>query len=119
MDTMTLGSYTFWRNPNRFTIPKQERHTAVVQTYANIAFFSWGLFYGQTVVLEWDILAESAFDSLQGLLEDDIEIEWDPQTGTTYDVEVIRLDGIYVESALEDAPYRRDVKLELLIKGTA
>lgn len=119
MQKMTLGSYTFWRNPKQSPIPRQLRHTASVKTYGGTAFFSWGLFYGQTVLLEWDWMTSDAFDSFQSLLEDDEEKIWNPQIGTNYDVEILKLDGIYMEDALTDANWRKNVKLSLLIKGTA
>jgi len=119
MQKMTLGSYTFWRNPDQFSIPKQVRHSAVVKTYGGTAFFSWGLFYGQSVLLEWEWMDSSAFASLQSLLEDDEEKVWVPQTGTSYDVEILKLDGVYSENSQTDAPWRKSVKLSMLVKGTA
>jgi hypothetical protein len=118
MTKMTLGAYTFWRNPTRFTIPKQYKSYATVDTYSAVQFFSWGMFTaGQEILLEWEWMDSSAFASLQDLLDDDTQKTWDPKTGTTYTVEVLSLDGRYVESALIDADWRQDVKLKLLIRS--
>lgn len=118
MIKMTLGSYTFWRNPTQFTIPRKIRSVAVVQTYEAAAFFTWGLFTsGQRCILEWKAVTSSMWDSLQTLLEADDQIIWDPQTGATYNIQIMRLDGEYWESALTDAEYRRDIQLELLIRS--
>lgn len=118
MEAMLLGGYTFWRNPVLFDDPKEYRSTSSVSTYSSYAFFSYGTFLGgQEVVLEWDWMTESMFDTLQTLLEQDTAHEWNPQTGTLYIVEILKLEGKYVESALEDAPWRRSVKLTLLVKS--
>ena len=122
MNKMTLsgesGQCTVWRNPNKFTIPNKTKFSSSIETYGGIAYFSWGMFTaGQKIKLEWDWYDSASFDSLQTLLEDDEQKVWDPQTGTTYTVEMIKLDGKYLESALLDAPWRRDVVLELLIRS--
>ena len=43
MSQMVLGSYTFEKNPTSVSdLMTEQRHTAAVQTYSSIAFFSWG-----------------------------------------------------------------------------
>jgi hypothetical protein len=118
MQTMTLGGYTFWRNPEQFDEPRLKRFTAEVPTYGGSAFFSWGTFLaGQVIILEWSWMDETMWDQLQTLLEADTQIVWDPQTGSTYNVEITKLEGAYVESALVDASWRQKVKVELLIRS--
>ena len=118
MDAMTLGSYTFWRNPDQFTIPRQQKYASVIPTYGGVAYFSWGLFLaGQKVLLEWDVMTKAMWDELQTILENDTGVVWDPQTGTAYNVEVLQLEGKYVFKSLLDGAYRREVKLTLLIKS--
>ena len=118
MQKMTLGGYTFWRNPDQFDIPRERRYTAQVDTYAGSAFFSWGTFIeGQTIVLSWEWMDETMWDQLQTLLEGDAQIVWDPKDGNTYNVQMTRLDGAYVENALLDAPWRKSVKVELSIRS--
>jgi hypothetical protein len=118
MNKMTLGGYTVWNNPEKFTIPKKYRNTASKSTYSGVMFFSYGLFTdGQEVVLEWDWCPIATFDALQILLEQDTAHNWNPQTGTSYVVQILKLDGKYVLNSLLDAPWRRDVKLTLLIRS--
>ena len=82
---------------------------SIVKTYSGAAYFSWGtLQEGQEILIEWGWMKEAQWDQLQTLLEADTQIVWDPQTGTTYNVEVTRLEGIYFESSLIDAAYRKD-----------
>lgn len=118
MQKMTLGGYTFWRNPNQFDIPRQRKFAAEVQTYESSAYFSWGTYLtGQKIALEWEWMDETMWDQLQTLLENDTQVVWNPRDGNTYNVEIMRLDGAYVESALLDAAWRNEVKLELLIRS--
>ena len=118
MEKMTLGAYTFWRNPVSFDVPRKVKYSANVKTFEGDAYYSWGTeLAGQKIVLEWDWMTDTAFDEFQTLLEDDETKVWDPQTGSTYNVEILKLDGAYVESSLLDAPWRKSVKLELLIRS--
>jgi hypothetical protein len=122
MNKMTLsgesGQCTVWRNPNSFTLPKKDKYASNINTYGGTAYFSWGTFTaGQKIKLEWDWYDSTSFDTLQTLLENDEQIVWDPQTGITYNVEMMKLNGKYVESSLVDAPWRRSVVLELLIQS--
>ena len=118
MQAMTLGGYTFWRNPEQFDEPRLRKFASEVQTYGGVAYFSWGTFLaGQKCVLQWSWMNETMWDQLQTLLEDDTQKVWNPQDGNTYNVEIMRLDGAYVKSALLDASWRQDVQLELLIRS--
>jgi hypothetical protein len=112
------GQCTVWRNPNNFTVPNKEKYSANIQTYGGTAYFSWGTFIaGQKIKLEWDWYDSTSFDTLQTMLEDDEQKVWNPQTGSTYNVEIKKLSGKYLESALLDAPWRRNVILELVIQS--
>lgn len=116
MNKMTLGGYTFARNPNKSTEPKQYRSTSVVPTYGGAAFFSWGMFIeGLEVTLEWDYMTEAMFEQLQSLLDDDESKVWDPQTGSTYNVQMLTLEGEYLTTSLLDAEWRQNVKLTMVI----
>jgi hypothetical protein len=118
MQKMSLGSYTFDRNPVQFDVPKKIKYSANVSTYSGESYFSWGTgIAGQRITLEWDWMTSTAFDQFQSILEEDAQKVWDPKSGSTYNVEVLSLDGKYVESSLLDAPWRRDVKLSLLIRS--
>lgn len=116
MDKMVLGAYTFSWNPEKCTVPHETKSSSVVETYGGAVYFSWGtLIVGQKINIEWDWLQEAQWDELQTLLEADAEIVWDPQTGSTYNVEVADLRGDYQDKSLIDAAYRRNVVLTLII----
>jgi hypothetical protein len=118
MNAMTLGGYTFWRNPTQFDIPKDYRSSDTANTYSGVMFFSWGIFTdGQEITLEWDWMTDTMFNTLQTLLEQDTAHNWNSQLGTSYVVQILKLEGKYLESALSDAPWRRNVKLTLLIRS--
>ena len=118
MEKMTLGGYQFWRNPTSFTEPRDYRSSATADTYSGVMFFSWGIFTdGQEIVLEWDWMTSTMFAVLQTLLEQDTAHNWNSQLGTSYVVQILSLEGKYIESALSDAPWRQKVKLTLLIRS--
>ena len=120
MQAMTLGGYTFDRNPTQFDIPKDYRSTSFVDTYTGVSFFSFGIFSaGQEVTLEWDWMSNAMFIIFQTLLEADEAVTWYSRAGSTYITEILSLNGKYLESALSDAPWRKDAKLDLLIKSIA
>jgi hypothetical protein len=120
MAKMVLGSYTFEWNPEQYTIPEKQRSYSVVPTYVTAAFFSWGVSrIGKEIVLEWDMMKEAQWDSIQTILEADTEVLWYPEggAGASYTVEVVKLQGEYVEKSISDAPYRRRVQLTLILKS--
>ena len=124
---MSLGSYVFAVNPADLTgMFTKERSSAHVKTYASVGFFSWGVsIVGKVITLEWEYMPRSMFDSLQTLLETDSMLILNPdlESGKTYYVEIVRLDGKYYQTQGNvidgtDA-YRKDVRLELLIMSEA
>jgi len=118
MQKMILGAYTFDRNPSQFDIPKKVKYSSNVVTYEGDAYFSWGTgIAGTHAILEWEWMTAAAFAEFQSLLEDDSSKVWNTQLGTSYNVEIISLDGTYLEDSLSDAPWRKGVKLDLLIRS--
>jgi len=116
MDKMILGGYTFTWNPEKCTVPRKTKSSSTVETYSGAVYFSWGtLIAGQMISLEWDWLDEAQWDEFQTLLEADAEVVWNPRTGTTYNVEISKLQGTYQAKSLTDAAYRRNVVLSLII----
>ena len=116
MEKMVLGGYTFEWNLTESTIPLEQKAYSAVELYSGEAYFSWGTqIAGKQIALEWDWMKEDEFTQLVQLVRNDAQIVWNPQTGSTYNVEAVRLDGKYFTSSLLDANYRKDVKLELLI----
>jgi hypothetical protein len=117
MGKMRLGTYDFDWDPVQYTIPVEGKSFSVVQTYDSVAFFSWGTkIIGKEIVMEWDMVTESQFNSLQTILEADEEVEWSPISGEqSFMVNVCALDGRYIEKSIHNAPYRTDAKLTVVI----
>ena len=116
MDNMTLGGYLFDWNPDQFGILKEEKYTGVVLTYGSIGYFSFGTsIVGKQILLEWNWMKQSQFDTLNGLYLSDESKIWIPGDGYIYTVEILKLDGMYFEVSGLDAPYRKEVKMLLLI----
>jgi hypothetical protein len=116
MAKMTLGGYTYLWNPDKSTEPREIRFNSLVHTYGGAAFFSWGTsIIGLPVVHEWNYMDETMFQQLQTFLEDDEIKVWNPQTGTNYNVQIVALSGDYLTTSLYDAPWRENVKLEMVI----
>lgn len=124
---MSLGSYTFAVNPADLTgMFTKERDSAHVKTYASVAFFSWGVsIIGKVITLEWEYMPRTMFDSLQGLVEADDTLIFNPdlESSKTYNVEIVSLNGKYYQTQGNtidtEVAYRKDVKLELLIMSEA
>lgn len=115
---MTLNNYVFEMNPSEMTVIQPARTISFVQTYDSIAVFSWGVsIVGKAIGLKWDWLSVSQFDQLQSILEGDEQVSFFPEidSGTTYMVEVLGLDGKYHMSQGGSGNYRTEVFLKLLI----
>ena len=117
MSNMVLGSVTFSRDPAKMTVIKAERVVAVVETYSGIEFFTWGTFLaGKKLELYFPGMVSTEFDAIQALIEADAQVVFNPQTGSTYNVEIVGLDGDYHMSKLSsDDVYRKEVTVHLLI----
>lgn len=123
---MTLGSYTFERNPSIYSQPQlvaPVRRVAAVETYDSIAVFSWGASVtGSTINLDWAYLPDSQYQSLLALLVAGTAVVFDPMDGSdkTYNVEVMKCTGKYhyrlLGTGAEDV-WRSQIKVELLILG--
>jgi len=114
---MTLGAYTFAINPNEpVPIITGERRTGDIKTLGGVAFFSWGVFIpGQKIPLPWSFMSTAQFDSLLAIRDADAQVVWDPENGSTYNVEVLSLNGEYHLDAGAGAAYRKNVEMILLI----
>jgi len=117
---MRLGSYRFpaeWQ-PESFTIPKADRYCASVKTYESAAVFSWGPdIIGKTILVEWDFVPVAVWDELVAMEGADAAVTWDPEKPilNAYLVEIMALEGKFFEVVNADGPYRRQVKLTLII----
>jgi hypothetical protein len=113
---MSLGAYTFALNPTGFTMPVKKRAVSAVETVAGVEVFSWGTFIeGTPLVLEWGKMSPAQFNQFNSLLEADAQVVFNPQTGTSYNIELVSLAGEYHLDQTANAPWRKNVRLELLI----
>lgn len=120
MANMVLGTYTFANNPIGFPIPQKKRAATSVETIGGVEFFSWGVFVaGRKVDLSWQWMSPGQFSSLAQILEADAQVVWNPQTGTSYNVQVLDLDGEFHGDLSSSAHYRKNVRLTLLIMGVS
>ena len=120
--TMSLGSYTFEKDPQYCTPPQKARRCNDIETFGGVSFFSWGLFpAGQEIIMKWPACSTDQYNSFRNLLYDDVQIEWDPDLGDssagspTYYVQIKSLDGDYHMSKKADAAHRKDVELKMII----
>jgi hypothetical protein len=117
---MKLGTYTFTDNPEEFIDIIAQKHSASVDTYTTVAYFSWGMLIdGKEIILEWDYMSKAQFDALDTLYQADTATVFDPQDGkgNTYNVEITNLEGQYFVSpeVTGARDYRKNVKMSLLI----
>jgi len=113
---MTLGVNTFTLNPEDCTVPKPERSATAIKTLGGVAFFSWGTFTaGQRVLLTWEYCPLAMFDQFQVQVVADEALVWAPGTGTSYNVEIMSLNGGFFIDQTGSAQFRKAVRLELLI----
>jgi len=94
---MSLGNYTFSRNPNKVSnLLTPVRTTADVQTYGGVAFFSWGaMLTGKKITLDWTLCETAQYDAMETIYLADTPVFWTPQDGggKKYSVEVLDYDG--------------------------
>jgi lipase chaperone LimK len=115
---MSLGGYTFEKNPSEMTVIKSGKIIASVLTYSSVAVFSWGtLIAGKTLDLRWKGMSLTMFEQLQTLYEADASVAFFPDidSGTTYTVEIMKFNGDYHLSQSDAADYRVNVEMDLLI----
>lgn len=115
---MSLGGYTFERNPSDMTVIKNGKIISSVLTYSSVAVFSWGTYIiGKTLDLRWKGMSLTQFNQLQALYEADVSVVFFPDidSGTTYTVEIMKFTGDYHLSQSDAADYRVNVEMDLLI----
>lgn len=115
--SMQLGAYTFTQNPcEPMPVITEERRAKPTKTLGGVAFFSWGAFIeGQQVLLNWTSMPTAQYTQLLSLLNADAGLVWDPENGSTYNVEILSLIGDYHLDTSAGAAYRKNVKMILLI----
>jgi len=114
MANISIGGVTPADNPTSMTLVRPDKKNAVVETYSSVAYFSWGAsIVGKIIELVWDFMSTSNFTSLDALFTADAVVVFNPQTGTTYNVNILSLDGEYFLGVQDDL--RKNVKMQLLI----
>ena len=116
---MILGALTLAWDPDKWTIPDPKQVIAEKDTYSsNVIFFYGEKIVGKRIDLEWDWMSQAQFDALDVLYQADLPVAWDLQEPTdprTFTVEIEKMDGALFDVALWDQPYRKDVKVSLII----
>ena len=115
---MSLGSYTFYRNPETCTYPQKRKMASVLETLGGAAYFSWGcVLPGQIIELNWPGMETTMFDELMTLFEADEQVVFNPDVGldTTYNVEIMSFLGNFLAPYLGAAGYKKDITMELVI----
>jgi hypothetical protein len=120
---MILGGYTMPWAPDKFGIPRAFKDNAVQKIMAGAGYISWGpILPGVVVRLEWEWMSSGQFESLYALYVADAPVVWSLEGGapaTAYNVQILTFDGKFFDVAAYDAPWRKDVKMELLIRSVA
>jgi len=118
---MTLGGYTFTQNPcEPLPVITEERRAQAEKTLGGAEFFSWGSFIaGVELELYWTSMPTGQYGDLLTLLKADAKVVWNPENGSTYNVQILSLNGQYHLSAAAAATWRKQVKLKLVIISQA
>jgi hypothetical protein len=99
------------------TLIRADRISAAVQTYTSVAFYSWGArLIGKVVTLSWNAMTSTQFNALDAIFQADATVVFNPTDivggSTTYNVEIVSLNGEYLAGVLE---LRINCTMELLI----
>jgi hypothetical protein len=115
---MELGTVVFEYNPSELSdIIVKEKHSASVDTYDSVAYFSWGTrLVGREITIKWDAMTPSQFDALQELYEADVPVPFRIKNDTcdTATVEITKLTGTYMVSMTGEDVWRKGVSMSLL-----
>jgi hypothetical protein len=118
---MILGGYTMPWAPDKFGMPRAVKDNAVQKIMGGAGYISWGpILPGVVVDLEWEWMSEAQFEALYVLYVADAAVVWALAGGapaTDYNVQILTFEGKLFEVAAYDASWRKDVKMELLIRS--
>lgn len=115
---MILGGYTFPWKPDEFGIPHPDLYKSLVRTWKTAVYFSWGEeILGKQIPLSWVFMPAAQFDAIDAMYQAGAQVVWDPEVVGVgpFNVEIVEFDGELFETAHYEQPYRRDVKMTLLI----
>jgi hypothetical protein len=114
---MILGGYTFNLNPHRMsnTLDPEVISNSEL-TWEGVHYFSWpATVVGKRVKLIWDLMTVEQYIALQALWVADLSIVYNPDNGSTYNVMIMGLKGVYFLNTDNTNALRKDCELELLI----
>ena len=118
MALQSIGDLTFAIDPNLMDIPESKKSVATVDTYTGSVIFQWdAILEGVEVELKWNWMTLAFYTALRTKYLTTDAYVWDPDTGDTYNVIMINLDGSYFEEALSKIAYRKDITLRLSIRS--
>ena len=113
---MSLGAYTFPKNPSSAPVIVAKRNIAIRKTFTGYASFSWGVdLAGQEIKLEWRLMSLDMFDQIEAMLLADQTFVLDPNdgSGNSFNVEIIDLQAdMFIKLA---SGYRQNVILSLKV----
>jgi hypothetical protein len=116
---LILGDLTLAWDPDKWTIPDARQVISEQDTYSsNVIFFYGEKIVGKQIELEWEWMSQAQFDALDVLYQADLPVVWDLEEvldPRTFTAEILSLDGKLFDVALWDQPYRKDVKVALVI----
>lgn len=94
---MIIGGVTLPEQytPLKYTKPRPELSTAVINTYGGVAIFDWGsILPGKKITLEWRSMTVELFDVLDLVYQAGDVVVWDSGiTGQAYNVKITSFDG--------------------------
>lgn len=114
---MILGGYTFTNNPHRMSSTMDpEVISSSLKTWDSVVYFSWPVtIAGKKITLVWDYMTVEQYLALQALWIADTSIVYNPDNGSTYNVIIMALKGVYFLNTANSNAFRKDCSLELLI----
>ena len=116
---MRLGGYNFVWNPDTVTIPEMKKSVSRLETYQGSAIFQWASFLeGTTVELWWEWLSEAQYEALRNQYLSLDPRKWIASQTEAFIVYVTNLGGKYIETGLDEFPYRMDVQMTLDLRST-
>ena len=118
-------SYDFALLPGGMTPIRSDKICAYELTYSDVAYFSWGAsIVGKEITLTWNAMPAAMWATLDAFYAGDKTLVWNPTLDgsavTTYNVEMVRLEGEYFLGGYDTAlssSWRRNVTMTLLILG--
>lgn len=118
MALQSIGDLTFAIDPNLMSIPESKKSVATVETYTGSVIFQWGaILEGVEIELKWKWMDLTFYNALRTKYLTTDSYVWDPDTGDTYNVIIVGLDGAYFEEALGKIIYRKDITLRMSIRS--